>query len=362
MSPVSPLAERLGAAPSTRYEQVGDAWVPWTCESLEQDYKLLHEEAGVLDLSGAGLIGVAGPDAGAFLDESFTRDVMYMTPERTAMGLVLDDEGRPLDVVTLYRTEDEFLVETSVGSGTKVLDALRERAGDRVLVTDLRDERVVVGIEGPRSVRVLGDLLVEPVEGLPFQGARVTPFGSEHVLVSRTGVTGEFGFKFVVTWDQVAEVWGALAAVARPCGHEALETAMLEVRQPLVRREVLEDDTVLSAGLNWLVDMEKPGFVGKQALADLFNRGLPTQRVSIVSGEEAAPRTPVWLDGEAIGQVVFVRYSPGLGAYCGVANLATSVAASGLELRVGESPGDGASGRTVSAPARTPTSWEALRG
>lgn len=358
----SALGDRVDLPDSTVFEQVGDAIIPWRIVSLEEDYRQLREEAALLDLSGAGLVGITGPDAESLLEQVFTRDVLYMTPERSATGLLLEDDGTPVDLVTLFRTDDGFTVETSVGCGRKALGFLQQRAPEGVEVSDASDKLVIVGIEGPKSIKVLGDLLVEPLEGLPYQGARTTVFGSSSVLVSRTGVTGEFGFKFLVSWDQVGELWAQLAAVAKPCGHEALETAMLEVRQPLLLREFLDDDCIESAGLNWLVDIQKPDFAGRDALLATLEEGAPARRVTIVVDGDVPPRTPVWLDGEAVGHIVLVRYSPTLAACCGIASMTSATAASGLSLTVGDTPEGGLGARTVSAPAVTPTSWQTLRG
>ena len=357
---VSPLAERAAFPETTVYEQVGDRVVPWRFGSFEDDYKALREDAGVIDLSGAGLIGVAGTAGEELLERSFCREIAYLTPERSVMGLMLHDDGRPLDVVTVYRTDDGFLVETSPGRGSDVMAVLHARGAGRdgLVLTDETERSAVIGVEGPRSGKVLEALLPEPVDGLPFQGARVTSWEGGPVLVSRNGVTGEFGFKFIVPWDRAADLWRALTADGRPAGLEALETAMLEIRQPILQHEQLDDDTLVSAGLGWLVDFEKEEFVGREAVVDQYRADDDRRRISIVGDGPLAPGDPLALDGQPVGEVVFARFSPGLGGYCGAARVRADVAASGLVFA--RPDGTGAV-RSVSSPARLPTSWFVLR-
>jgi aminomethyltransferase len=353
----SPFAASFPA--STSYETIGDASVPWTFTSVDE-YAALRGASALLDLSGAGLIAVEGPDAEPFLSSLFTRDIEFLSPETSVMGMLLADDGIPLDVVTILRTDEGFLVETSIGCGSATFDHLQAHTGEHDVQVERRDgDTALLGFEGPASWVVAGDLLDEPITGLPFQGVRPVTIGGIETLISRTGFTGEFGFKISVDREHAVELWEKLAEHATPAGHAALEIAMTEIRQPIIHRELAgAEPGVISCGFNWLVDLEKEEFLGRDALLDARDSGDARLAVTFVSNAAALEAgAMVGADGEAMGEVVHVVRSPGLDAWCGIARVDADCAGSGLVFAV---VGTDETVRTMSAPVRIPTSWGEL--
>jgi aminomethyltransferase len=359
MTAVETIASAVGFPTVTVYETVGDAVVPWRFGTHDEDYRAIRHGCALIDLSGAGLIGIDGDAGREILERSLSVDVSYMTPERTMMGLVLADDGRPVDVVTVYRTDDGYRLQTTVGRGTAVEALLRDGAGaDAASVADRRSEDVVISVEGPASMAAVGEVVSEPVEGMPFQAVRVVEFAGRSVVMSRTGSSGEYGFTFIVARPLAAELWGALAEHSQPAGIEAVETAMVEVRQPLLHRELLDDDTVITAGLNWLVDLQKEQFVGRDAIQAEFDAGPAAARVSVVAPVPFARGAELTLDGDPLGVIAHATFSPSLGAYCGIARVDRSAMVSGLTFGL-----DGAEVvRSVSTPMVVPSSWSSLQG
>lgn len=344
------------ASPNWELTTVGETTVAWTVRSSEADYEALRQGAGVLDHSGSMLIEVGGVAAEDVVNATLTREVGYLTPDRTIMGLILDDDGGIVDLVTVFRTEEAFLVHTSLSRGHAVFETLSAQASGGATVTDLSEELCLLGVEGPRATDAVDQVIAETIEGLPFQGVRLTEWSGGPVRVSRTGVTGEFGYCFMVAREQVSQLWRALSKVADPVGLQAVEVTMLEIRQPIVYREVSSDDTVLSAGFNWLVDLEKDAFLGRDALLRQIEAGSSSSAITVLTESPAGAQDKVVLDNEEIGHIVHVAFSPSAGGFCGVARVKSEYAASGLPILVNGSPG-----RTVSPPVVAPTSWRALQ-
>jgi len=354
MESQSPFTEAL---PATGYEMVGDAVVPWRCSSVDEEYAALRAQATIVDLTGCALVAIDGAGAESLLERAFTRDVEFLSPESSVMGLLLDDEARPVDLVTVFRTDIGFMVETSVGRGTSTLSHLETVGGSDVVVRRV-DDRAMFGFEGPAAWSVAEALFDEPITGLPFQGVRHVAVDGLEATVSRTGVTGEFGFKVVCSVEHAASIASKAARYAQPMGHETLEVAMTEFRQPLLHREVSDDDaTVVASGLNWLVDLEKDSFIGREALVAQREAGPSHLPVCFVSDTDVGRGSPIGAEGEQLGRVVHAVRSPGVDGWCGVAHVRPDCAASGLVLTLLDGPG---SVRTVSAPIVIPTSWGAL--
>lgn len=340
---------------ATAYATIGDADVPWRFESLEQEYAAIRGSAGLIDLSGCGLIAVDGPDAVDDLGRAVTREIEFVSPETSTMGMILDEGGSPLDIVTVYRVDEGFLLETSVGRGSGTCEHLRRICGGDTRVRLVTDELAMLVFEGPRARFVADKVLDEPMAGLPFQAVRPATVCGVDVTISRTGFTGEFGFKIIGPREHALALWQRAAEHARPAGHEALEVAMVEVRQPLLHREVDGRTTIAEAGFNWLVDLQKDAFTGRAAILAGREAGTTMLPVSFVcAAAHLAPGTPIGAGDEILGRIVHAVQSPETGEWRGIARVARDCAASGVRFDVLASD---AVLRTVSSPIRVPTSW-----
>jgi glycine cleavage system aminomethyltransferase T len=342
-------------------ETIGDAEVPWSFGSLEAEHNALRMSSALLDFSALGRISVSGSGAMDFLQHQVARDIAYLFPERCLTTLMLDDDATPVDVVVIYKVQGGYVLETSIGRGQATLARLREQAPPGIEVADLSGTHASVGLEGPFCWQVLSQVFDPQLTGLTFQAVQQSAWEGHEVLVSRLGFTGEYGYKFDLSVDAARKLWARLAEEVSPVGYEALEVAMLEVRQPLLHREVGEDGNVMRCGLNWLVELEKDDYVGRDALEAQRDAGADRLPVGFVVEGTSAPSSgaSVTAAGEvALGTVVHSRHSPFLGKVIGIAQVDAEWAASGLELEV-ELDSQGTVGlRTTSSPFLIPLSWK----
>ncbi len=134
---------------------------------------------------------------------------------------------------------------------------------------------------------------------------------------------------------------------------------MLEFRQPLLQREVVpEPDAVVRGGFNWLVELDKDYFIGRDALIAAHRQPAAVLPVCFVSDAPVlAPGDMIGSSGEALGRIVHAVRSPEDEQWRGVAHVERTCAASGLVFTVTGTPH---TVRTVSAPIRVPTSWGGL--
>jgi len=333
-------------------------------DSVDREYTALRESSALVDLSGVGLIDVRGPDALEFVQRAFTRDVEYLTPDRSLTGLVLDEAGAPQDVATVYKSEGGFTVETAVGCGPATLAAFERLIGEMGLsVTLAPSSDVAVAVEGPQTWRHGEAAIGVNASGLPFEGVMHATWSGRDILISRTGYTSEYGFKVQAPEEVALELWPALAAHSVPAGHQALEITMLEVRQPRLHRELGSDPSVIGSGLNWLVDMEKGDFVGRDALAAAAAMPVSRMTVGFAVESEALPQpgATVALGDQVVGSVIDAVRDPGLATTIGLIGVEPAIAASGLELELVGAEGERQLIKTLSSPYRVPTSWAAIK-
>lgn len=337
----------------TVYGQIGDASVPLRFTDLSEEYKVLRERAVALDLSGNRLIEITGPDAVDFAQRLLARDVEYLTSERCMMSLVLDAEGQIVDQVLAFGREDGLLLESSVGAGDRLIEHLRANNDEGVEISDRSGDLTVIGLEGPYAWGVVGRLIDGELASLPFEAVADTVWNDEEIIFARTGYTGEYGYQMIVPIEAAADLWQATLEHVPPAGLEALELAMLEVRQPIPRRETSRGGNVIEIGANWLVDVTKDEFVGKEAVLAAFESRQGPRTVGFSGGDTVPePGARVLAGGRDIGEVVFAVRSVGLGTTLGLARVDPGLAAAGLDFTV-----DGVGVTTLTSPYIVPKSW-----
>ena len=140
-------------------------------------------------------------------------------------------------------------------------------------------------------------------------------------IISRTGYTGEDGFEIYLPADRTAEVWELLMEAGSedgliPCGLGARDTLRLEAAMPLYGHEMNEEISPKTAGLGFAVKMDKPEFIGKEALEAAMP--LAERRVGLkVTGRGIVrEHCDVFRDGKKIGVTTSGTFLPFLnGAY-----------------------------------------------
>src|SRR5215831_9941398 len=99
--------------------------------------------------------------------------------------------------------------------------------------------------------------------------------------MGRTGYTAEDGFEIYVPSDEAtgSRVWNEVLAAGRElgivaCGLGSRNTLRLEGKLPLYGHEISDEINVWEANLDRFCKMEKPEFVGREALEKAKSAGL----------------------------------------------------------------------------------------
>jgi glycine cleavage system aminomethyltransferase T len=349
----SPLAGTFPAGTTTK--TIESATVAWDFGDLQAEYDVLREAAGKIDLSGAGLIQVSGSGAYDLLQQALARDLEFVTPEQSLISLLLDESGKAIDVVTAYYAEDGFRLETSTGRGPVTaahLTALAQATGSDAEITIL-DDLTLILVEGPTAAKVIEDTIDPDLGALPLSGLMEVEFDGVDLIVSRSGFTGEYGYKIFVPTSDVEKVWNAISIPA--AGHGALEAAMFEVRQPVIHLENAEA-TALENGYSWLIDITKESYVGQEAVQSAFDAGSRSNVIGFVAPTADKPLdagAPVEIGGVEVGKVVLSIFSPGRKEFIGLAQMRSDLVAPKLDVTIGA-----VEATTLAAPYFLPISWK----
>jgi len=327
-------------------------------DELAAEYRVLRQECGLINHAGTAVLRVSGRGATGFLTRVSSRNVDFLLEGQILPALLINDDGDLVAEILVHCEGDTFRLEVARDRAVAAIERLRAAASasPQVTVEELGDIRVIA-VEGPRSPVVAQQFLSLQIASMAYPSFVNETWNGHPLLVSRTGVSGEYGFKFQVPADVADELAAALrAAGATPVSQDALDICRLEMRFPNLTHEAPEDSaTPFTVGLQWMVDFGHD-FPGRTAL---LNRVQSDPQEALVcwraSAETEVPSrgTPLLASGTTIGRVRHALYSPGLDCVIGVADVDAELAASGLELALGE---PGVPVRTISSPFRVATS------
>src|SRR5439155_23773400 len=110
----------------------------------------------------------------------------------------------------------------------------------------------------------------------------------------------------------------------------------IEAGYPLYGHEIDDSTTPIEAGLMWVVKLDKGEFIGRQAIAEMKERGAGRRLVGIVLQERAVPRDGYTLDAgeKAVGTVTSGVFSPTTQRGIGMAYVVDSYNKTGTELQI----------------------------
>ena len=284
--------------------------MPIQYAGITEEHNAVRQRAGMFDVSHMGEVFISGPDAEAFVNHIFTNDVRPMADGQILYGMMLYPDGGTVDDLLVYKEfeKDHFLLVVNAANIAKDFAWMKEQAGGYDVVIDNKsDDWGQIALQGPDSEKYLPVLGLEAAASLTFYTFRDFVVDGKRVIVSRTGYTGEDGFEIYATPELTVTYWKKLleAGVA-PCGLGCRDTLRFEAGLPLYGDELTAEISPVMAGLGMFCKMDKPEFIGKEALADQKAGNIARKLVGIEIEDKAIPRAgyPVELeDGTEVGVV-----------------------------------------------------------
>jgi aminomethyltransferase len=318
-TPLAAVHESLGA---TMTDFAG--WLmPLRYGSETAEHKAVRSAAGLFDLSHMGELLVTGPGAAEALDYAVVSSASAIKPGRAKYTMICAPDGGVIDDLIVYRLDDDqFLVVANAANAATVAGELAERAGGHdAKVADRTEDYALIAIQGPKSAAILARLTDIDLTGVRYYASYPATVAGQHVLLARTGYTGEDGFEIFVRPASAGEVWHALTEAGQadglvPAGLAARDSLRLEAGMPLYGHELTRDVTPFDAGLGRVVMLDKPGdFVGRAALAERAAEPGSRVLVGMAGKSRRVPRhgyAVLW-HGEPCGTVTSGAPSPTLG-------------------------------------------------
>lgn len=286
--------------------------MPIQYSGIIDEHNAVRHEVGVFDVSHMGEIFISGPDATAFVNHIFTNDVTGMEDGKILYGMMCYENGGVVDDLLVYKefVPNHYLLVVNASNIDKDYDWMCANSKGFDVVIDNQSEAYgQIAIQGPQAEQAVVDLMdIEEVRDLTFYTfLDAEDEDGSRVIISRTGYTGEDGFEIYATPKNIRYMWETLMdAGVKPCGLGCRDTLRFEAGLPLYGDELSADITPVMAGLSMFCKLDKPEFIGKEALAAQKAEGAPRKLVGIELQDSAIPRAgyPVELeDGTQVGVV-----------------------------------------------------------
>lgn len=310
--------------------------MPIQYAGIEEEHRAVRNDCGVFDVSHMGEVAVSGPDAERFVNHIFTNDVTGMCAGKVIYGMMLHPTGGVVDDLLVYkRGENDFFLVINASNIDKDVDWIVSHAEGYDVKIDHQSERwAELAVQGPNSEKVMLDVLGLDGSDLGFYTFKTIG----DVIVSRTGYTGEDGFEIYADAETIREYWQKLIdAGVQPCGLGCRDTLRFEAGLPLYGDELADDITPIEAGLGIFVKLDKPEFIGRDALAAQKAEGPARKIVGIeVEGQAIARHGYEVLDaeGRVVGSVTTGYHSITLDRNIAMALVEAASAALGTQLQV----------------------------
>ncbi|CAM3994140.1 glycine cleavage system aminomethyltransferase GcvT [Mesobacillus thioparans] len=319
--------------------------LPVQFSSIKEEHESVRTKAGLFDVSHMGEVEVKGPDSLDYLQKLMTNDVSKLKNGGAQYTAMCYENGGTVDDLLVYKIEDDhYLLVVNASNIEKDFDWMQKHLAGDVKIENLSEGMAQLAIQGPKAEEILQKLSSEhdlSTIGF-FKFSEEVDLNGKKALVSRTGYTGEDGFEVYCDANDAVSLWKEILEAGKDdgmlaCGLGARDTLRFEANLALYGQELSPEISPLEAGIGFAVKLNKEAdFIGKEALKQQKENGLPRKLVGIEMIDRGIPRHgyPVYKGEVKIGEVTTGTQSPTLKKNIGLALIDTNETELGNEVEV----------------------------
>jgi dimethylglycine dehydrogenase len=298
------------------------------------------------DLTFAGKYEVFGRGAAAWLDQLLASRLPR--PGRSTLGYVLSPRGGIVCELTVTRSaEDHFYLVGPTVAERHCFDVLTKALpkDGSVRVRNVTSSFGALAIVGPRARDLLAALLDVDLSnaGFPWWSAKTVTVGlAAQVRALRMNYVGELGWELHHPIEYHNHLFDALISAGKThglalIGSRAIESLRMEKSYPAFWRDLAPEYTPSEAGLHRFIDMQKPCFVGRQALLARLDEGVSRKLAVLrMASKDTNPyqNETVYRDGAPVGRVTSAAHGHLVGDCLAHAYLGAPHATQGTRVEV----------------------------
>lgn len=309
------------------HQKLGAKLVPFAGFSMPVRYGNIIDEhhavrnaAGLFDLCHMGRITVSGEQAKDFLQYLVTNNIEKMKQGQASYALILNENGKILDDVIVYRRPNNYLIVCNGSNLDKVNNWIQKQQSNfAVTISDDSEQMSMIAIQGVNALSIVSQLVDKDISAMKYYYCDECNIAGTPGMVARTGYTGEDGFELYVSNEKVVKVWETSLEKGKehgliPTGLAARDTLRLEAGMPLYGHEIDETNNPLEAGLKFGVKLKKGDFIGRDALLKIKEQGIDKKLVCLEIQTKRIGRqgSKILLNNEEVGIITSGTFSPTL--------------------------------------------------
>ena len=281
-----------------------------------EEHKFTRKYSGVFDVSHMGQLFIYG-------DENLTKDLEKIFPvdlknlelNSSKYSFLMNNEAGIYDDLIITKIEGGFIIILNAAckdNDHKILSKLLSNKYDM----SLDESRSLIAIQGPKSVRILDDI-INSVENLNFMSGDWFIYKEQKVFITRSGYTGEDGFEISIENHLVEDFTKELLEKgAKLIGLGARDTLRLEAGLCLYGHELDINKTPIEANLKWAISkqrIENNDFIASDVIKNQIIEGVKKIRVGIKPEGRiiAREKTKIFNENDLlIGEVTSGTFGP----------------------------------------------------
>jgi dimethylglycine dehydrogenase len=281
--------------------------------------KRIRSELGLMEFSAMAKFEVSGDAAENWLEFVMANRMPKLG--RMTLSPMLSAKGRLAGDFSIARIDqDRFWV---LGADTMQLAFMRHfdryLPSHDVVLKNLSSAYGGLHICGPNAQALISRLAQHEMDSahFPFMSARSMTIGNiDNVLVLRVSFTGETGYEMYLPMQQQLALFDLLRSEGDNLGlglvgTRALMHTRLEKSFPAWALELSPDYTAVEAAMDRFVNLDKPDFVGRDAVIDYAPAREKFATFTVDAGDCALwGDEAIFLDGEPAGYVTSGGFGP----------------------------------------------------
>ncbi len=317
---------RDGMEPEYRYTWKRQNWF----DCAREEHLAVRSGVGLFDMTSFGKVRVEGADAAAVLNRVCANEIDVETGRLVYTQFLNHRGGIECDCTVTRLSETAFLIVTPGATLMRDLAWLKRHTPDdaHVVYTDVTAGEAVLCLMGPRSRDVLNACSPADLsnEHHPFGTMREIEIGYAICRAHRVSYVGELGWELYVSTEMAAHVFETLEEAGRPfdlrlAGLHVLDSCRIEKAFRHFGHDITDEDHVLEAGLGFAVRVQKPDFIGRDAVLRKKDEGLKRRMVQFML-EDPEPllyhNEPIVRDGRIVSYLTSGNYGHHLGGAIGM--------------------------------------------
>ena len=317
--------------------------MPVQYSGIIEEHHAVRAGLGMFDISHMGQFVARGEGAAAWLNRLLTNNVERLDVGECQYTLLLNEAGGVIDDLIVYRTApDVYLMVVNASKIDEDFAWMQPRLDPGVEFANRSDDFAGLAVQGPRSAQLFDAFFGGKYSRPARNEILAIVIDDETYFIARTGYTGEDGFEVFCPAHRAVKSWNDILARGadfgiKPCGLGARDTLRLEMCYPLNGNDLAADTTPIEAGLGIFVDLGKPEFIGREALARQKAAGVKRRLVPFkMTGASPPPRSHygVFKNGQQIAETSSGTLSPTLKTGIGMAYIPTEFARIGEEIEI----------------------------